>query len=472
MASIVKRKNKWSVVYNCVDENGVKHQKWESFGTSADAKKRKAEIEFQISTGSFIVPSAKTVHDLLNEYVSVYGVNTWALSTYETKRALLDNYVIPIIGDIKLDDVTPRLMNSFYQNLITVKAKETKYRKRNNACLSARTVKEIHKVLRNAFNQAVKWELMARNPVLNCTLPKCEEVQRDIWDAEMLFHALELCDDDILSLALNMAFACSLRMGEMLGLTWDCIDISDESIQNHRAYIFVNKELQRISNNAIQALDGKDILFTFPAVMAKNNTTLILKPPKTKTSVRKVFLPSTVAQMLVERKKQLDEYKEFFGDEYLDYNLVFCNTMGRPMEGQVINRALSKLIKENSLPRVVFHSIRHTSTTYKLKLSGGDIKAVQGDTGHAQATMVTERYAHILDDDRRVNAERFESAFYSHEPMEPAFRANPTSSIPTMAETEQRQKAAGSEAQNLLGILEQSPELMVLLKSMAAQIHK
>ena len=61
---------------------------------------------------------------------------------------------------------------------------------------------------------------------------------------------------------------------------------------------------------------------------------------------------------------------------------------------------------------MVFHSLRHTSTTYKLKLSGGDIKAVQGDTGHAQATMVTERYAHILDDDRRVNAARFQKEFY------------------------------------------------------------
>ena len=64
---------------------------------------------------------------------------------------------------------------------------------------------------------------------------------------------------------------------------------------------------------------------------------------------------------------------------------------------------------------MVFHSLRHSSTTYKLKLSGGDIKAVQGDTGHAQATMVTERYAHILDDDRQKNAERLEKAFYSPE---------------------------------------------------------
>ncbi len=58
-------------------------------------------------------------------------------------------------------------------------------------------------------------------------------------------------------------------------------------------------------------------------------------------------------------------------------------------------------------------SLRHSSITYKLKLNGGDVKAVQGDSGHAQASMVTEVYSHILDDDRKKNAALFEKAFYS-----------------------------------------------------------
>ena len=74
-----------------------------------------------------------------------------------------------------------------------------------------------------------------------------------------------------------------------------------------------------------------------------------------------------------ESKKETNEKsknelkKELFGDEYLDYNLVFCHSSGRPMEGQVINRALKKLIKDNDLPDIVFHSFRHASITYKLK---------------------------------------------------------------------------------------------------------
>ena len=68
---------------------------------------------------------------------------------------------------------------------------------------------------------------------------------------------------------------------------------------------------------------------------------------------------------------------DLFGDEYIDNNLVFCSSNGRPMESQVINRAFNKLIKENGLPHVVFHSLRHSSITYKLKLNGGDMKSVR-----------------------------------------------------------------------------------------------
>ena len=89
-----------------------------------------------------------------------------------------------------------------------------------------------------------------------------------------------------------------------------------------------------------------------------------------------------MAEMLVERKKTVDELKELLGDEYRDYGLVFASTQGTPTEANSINQAFHKLIRDNDLPKVVFHSLRHTSTTYKLKLSGGDIKAVQGDTGH------------------------------------------------------------------------------------------
>ena len=118
MASIVKRRNRYSVVYTYTDENGVKKQKWETFNTNAEAKKRKVQIEFEQDTGTFILPSAKTVSELIEEYMSIYGVNTWAMSTYEARRSLIFNYINPLIGDLKLDEVTPRTMDKYYQSLV------------------------------------------------------------------------------------------------------------------------------------------------------------------------------------------------------------------------------------------------------------------------------------------------------------------------------------------------------------------
>lgn len=90
-------------------------------------------------------------------------------------------------------------------------------------------------------------------------------------------------------------------------------------------------------------------------------------------------------------------------------------------------------------------------------LSGGDIKGVQGDTGHAQATMVTERYAHILDDNRRVNAERFQQQFYS----------SPVSEEPAKQPDSIQELDAGGKQALLLKLLAESPEMASMIKSLA-----
>ena len=421
------------------------------------------------------------------DYCSVYGVNNWAMSTYRSKKGLMYNYIIPLIGDVKLEELTPRLMDKFYQSLLKVKTKSVQNKKPKNEYLTVHTVREIHKFLRSAFNQAVKWELMTRNPVLNATLPKEEHQKREIWTAETLMHALEVCDDDILSLAINLSFACSLRMGEMLGLTWDCVDISEESLSDNNASIYVDKELQRVNRDVMEVLENKDIIRVFPRTLSNTNTSLVLKTPKTKTSVRKIFLPSTVAQMLLERKKQTDEMKELFGDEYLDYNLVFCHSSGRPMEGQVINRALKKLIKDNDLPDIVFHSFRHASITYKLKWNGGDMKSVQGDSGHARMDMVADVYSHIIDEDRRYNAQKFEEQFYNAKGLKnveegktapmPKFETSvelldPMAEVQETPVQEEENSADNSVEENasLIAKLLSNPETAALLKALAKTI--
>ena len=155
------------------------------------------------------------------------------------------------------------------------------------------------------------------------------------------------------------------------------------------------------------------MIYAFNLQKVETKTVLILKTPKTKSSVRKVYLPSSVAQMLVEHKKKQDFTREAFGPEYKNHNLVICGPLGMPCEHGTIQEKLNSLIKRHNLPKVVFHSLRHSSITYKLKLNGGDVKAVQGDSGHSQSSMVTDVYSHILDEGRVRNAQLIEGAFYS-----------------------------------------------------------
>jgi integrase len=292
--------------------------------------------------------------------------------------------------------------------------------------------------------------------VAKATLPKSEAKQRNIWTADDLFKALSVCEDDRLALAINLAFSCSLRLGEIMGLTWDCVDIEESSISDNNASIYIEKELMRVSKNALEKLSNKDVVKVFPAVFTSNNTALLLKKPKTKSSIRRVWLPKTVAEMLVNWKQEQYELKELLGKEYHDFNLVVSLPNGRPLEGQVISRSFKSLIQVHDLPDVVFHSLRHTSTTYKLKLNKGDMKSVQGDTGHSQLKMITDVYSHILDEDRRNNAARFEEAFYQPDKVSPE---QPTA------------QSKNEDAAKVMELLDKTPELaaqLLQLLSMAA----
>lgn len=456
MASIVKRKKAYSVVYNYTNETGETKQKWETCHSHKEALKRKAEIENQQFNGTFIPPKKLTVSSFLEDFVRTYGVNKWGVSIYDSNTSMIANYINPIIGDLDVQEVTTRVVDQYIQTLRKTPAASCKYRKAHSEYVTDKTIIKIVKVLSCAFKQAVRWELIGKNPFENAVLPKTEYKRRDIWDADMIRQALDECKDSKLYIAMNLSFACSLRMGEILGLTWDNVHIEDEEIANDNAYVYIDKELERVSKNAINMLGERDIYYTFSPLFPDATTRLILKKPKTDTSIRKVWLPKTVAYILKEWRSSQNALKEFLGNEYQDFNLVVALSNGRPCEDRIINKEFKRLKEEAKLPNVVFHSLRHSSTTYKLKLNHGDLKATQGDTGHAEIDMITKVYAHILDEDRKINAQKFESAFYSN----PDLRK---------VQPPQEPQSSQLDLNELIRQLQNSPELAKTLATIISQ---
>ena len=418
--SVRKRGNSYQVIYRCPGENSPRT---ETFKSEEEAYIRDMQIKLAKKNGDFEPPMrvAKgeikqtkdvTVKELLEEYVEIYGLKKWGNSYYTANLGLIKNYINPYIGELYVKGLTVKDMDVYYTKLLDCPAVVTSGHKPTGAKITANTISRIHKVLKCAFGRAVVWGYTKVNPALGATLPKDNPKARAVWsDAEAL-EAIKVCDNPILKICLYLALGCSMRLGEILGLQWDNVYLNCSE-----PYLKIDKDLQRCSNSSIEALEKVNrstIITKFPVIMPKKaTTTVVLKAPKTESSNRIVYLPRAVIEELVAMQEMQKENKSLLANEYHDYNLVVAKVNGMPYELRTIDKMFYKLIEEKSLRPVVFHSLRHSSTSLKLKLSKGNIKAVQGDTGHAEARMVTDTYAHSFDEDRKLIAQEMDTGFFN-----------------------------------------------------------
>ena len=118
MATIKKRGNGYSVIYSHLNSDGEKKQKWESFSTHAAAKARKITVENDLQEGVFVAPSQLTVSEYLDTFMELYGAKKWALSSYTRNQRIFTNYVIPYMGDVKMQEVTPLSIEKYYHELL------------------------------------------------------------------------------------------------------------------------------------------------------------------------------------------------------------------------------------------------------------------------------------------------------------------------------------------------------------------
>jgi len=414
MASVQPRGKSYSVVY--LHEG---KQIWESFKTEDAANKRKLEIDYEQLKGTFVPPSPTTVEAFLEEYVDVYGTTNWGHSSYNSNVSLINNYINPIIGQWKLRDITAKKMDKYFTQLQSTPAVQQSGRS-DPGLISDRNIHDINLLLHNAFDRAVEWGDMGVNPVTKNACPKRETEERVIWEPEIAKHALSVCRNLTLLACMHLSIACSMRIGEIVGMTWPLLSFGDVENNFADAVLKIDAQLQRISKKSYEKLKRKKdhIKFVFPACRENNKTMLVLKTLKTDSSRREVWIPRTTAAILWRLKQEQDEIKAVLGEEYQDFGLIIAQRNGRPYEGSKIDEIFLSFILENELPIVEFHSLRHLSTTVKLQISKGDIKSVQGDTGHSQAKMVTDTYAHILDKNRKKTAQRFEQSFYADQEEE------------------------------------------------------
>ena len=275
--------------------------------------------------------------------------------------------------------------------------------------VSPRTVREVHKILRPAFTFAVKQGYLDTNPMLNIELPKEDKYERVQWTEQEFQQAVALCDDIELRTMMLLTFSLTLRTGELLGMTREHLYLKPS---DGKPYLWVKQSLERLDKQAILET-GTVIYLEFPPVAGGNNkSALYLKKPKTEKSIRKIYMPVSLAKELgsyLEWKKQTPPFLLGIAK---DYGLVFCNDLGMPYTNEVISKRFHAFIKKHDLRKVSFYSLRHSGATAKLRASH-DIKAVQGDMGHSSTDMLMNTYAAIVDEERQKLAENMETLLFA-----------------------------------------------------------
>lgn len=149
----------------------------------------------------------------------------------------------------------------------------------------------------------MKWEYIAKNPLFNATLPEHKEKKRDALTPEQLHKVLEFTDRPrIYDYAIQLAFACSMRDGEVGGAQWDRFDANNQML-------YIDRVIDRVDKKLADKPAKMDVMFKFPNLCPGARTVIVLKQPKTEGSIRNVYTPDTVTQKLKVLRQMQNELK-------------------------------------------------------------------------------------------------------------------------------------------------------------------
>ena len=244
--------------------------------------------------------------------------------------------------------------------------------------------------------------------------------------------ALDSMEDPILHLAVHLTLVGALREGEVAGLTPEDIDFD---AANGMGTFTVNRSMQRVQKDTLAQVDKGCILRIFPDKLEGSKTSLILKDTKTEASCRTIFMTAALREELKQWLERLKREEALDPERYRNSGMLLRLPNGLAVEPVLIRKKFLKWQDAHpEFPRIVFHGLRHSSATYQLMISGGDIKAVQGTTGHASADMLVNTYAHIQQSSRVELGKKFESGFYA-KPDASSPQAVPAAGEPTISMT-------------------------------------
>lgn len=364
MRGTIKQRSKgsWTVIVDLGPDptTGKRRQHWHTVrGTKREAEAKLAEILHERATGVERPVGKLTVAAFLDQWLRDYVATNTAPKTLQTYREIVRAHFVPAFGSLELVALRPTHIQAFYAKALKSGRVDGK------GGLSARSVVRYHQVLHAALHQAVRWQLLVRNPGDSVDPPRPERHEiKGLTPAQVraLFAA---ADGTAIGRLVRTAVLTGLRRGELLGLRWADVDMD-------RGALHVQQTAQRIT--------GAGVVF---------------RQPKTRLSRRQVALSPDAVRVLREHRRLQLEERLLAGPAYGDQDLVFASTIGTPLEAGTIARTWAKVVAIADVGHVRWHDLRHAHASLMLQ-QGVHPKIVSERLGHASVGITLDTYSHVL----------------------------------------------------------------------------
>jgi integrase len=453
MATYTVRGTSHNIVYALKMKDGKSKQHWESYTTELEALQRKIVIDnlqknkqfeelkkvaleyrrkraiekanreavaVNIGTtdASDEKPFAedntnKTYYDFQGKWLPIHArKKRFSPNSYDSYVGCLKNHILPYFGHRVMSTITAEEIDEFVDFLSKKPCKGNKSFRKNPGdipTLASGTVKKCYTVLTAGFPLAKKWGYITNIPA---TTPPIEKTKkRRAWQPNRIYEFLEEIESDkMLHLAVHIAFVCSLRAGETVGIAIDSIDFHDRSM-------WITQEVQRVSDKSLSELPSNEILRVFPKMIPTAKSSIILKGPKTEGSTRKNYLTTPLLIEIKERIAQIESNKEFFGEEYRDYGLLICQPDGRPVDPKSLDGPFKKW--QNALgikpeDQIEFQGLRKSGQMHKVRLSKNNYQLVAENSGQSPEVLMSN-YNDVLESEKRTLSMMVETSFYPRE---------------------------------------------------------
>jgi integrase len=364
--TVEKRNGQWAYRVSWRDDSGNRrHMRRQGFHTQKEALQALTAIQAQIDAGHSLGTAKGTVESYLSRWLDAYELSgAVKQSTRIATRSHVEKYLVPRLGKLQLRQLNASRISSFYVDLLRDGRTERSRNMGHDAGLSPKTVKNIAGTLHKALSDAVRLGVLTRNPSDGVDLPKWERPELRVWSVDELAQFLAHVEEhDAYGLAWwRLLLVAGLRRGELMGLTWEHVDLVDGVIHVRET---------RITTGGVT----------------------ITETPKSKSGRRTVSVDAETVTALARLKNAQEDAADFLSMPPSHYVVSLLD--GHLIGPSAISTRFRKMTTAAGLPSIRLHDARHTHVSQLIE-AGVSLTAIAARVGHSRASFTLDTYGHLM----------------------------------------------------------------------------